>query len=69
MLALYKQYKEEGEGFIPRYFDILSAGGSASPEEILTKAGIDMHAEAFWQGGVDVVKQSLEQLEAIEIRK
>ena len=69
VLALYKQYKEEGEGFIPRYFDILSAGGSASPEEILTKAGIDMHAEAFWQGGFDVVKQSLEQLEAIEIRK
>ena len=69
VLALYKQYKEEGEGFIPRYFDILSAGGSASPEEILTNAGIDMRAEAFWQGGFDVVKQSLEQLEAIEIRK
>ncbi|MCK4741775.1 MAG: M3 family oligoendopeptidase [Anaerolineales bacterium] len=69
VLSLYKQYKEEGEGFIPRYLDILTAGGSASPEEILTKAGIDMRAEAFWQGGFDVVKQSLEQLEAIEIRK
>jgi oligoendopeptidase F len=69
VLSLYKQYKEEGESFIPRYFDILTAGGSASPEEILTTAGIDMRAEAFWQGGFDVVKQSLEQLEAIEIRK
>jgi len=69
VLSLYKQYKEEGEGFIPRYLDILTAGGSASPEEILTKAGIDMRAEAFWQGGFVVVKQSLEQLEAIEIRK
>ena len=69
VLSLYKQYKEEGEGFIPRYLDILTAGGSASPEEILTNAGIDMHAEAFWQGGFDMVKLSLEQLEAIEIRK
>ena len=69
VLSLYKQYKEEGESFIPRYIDILTAGGSASPEEILTRAGIDMRDEAFWQGGFDVVKQSLEQLEAIEIRK
>jgi len=69
VLSLYKQYKEEGVGFIPRYIDILSAGGSASPDEILTNAGIDMRAEAFWQGGFDVVKQSLEHLEAIEIRK
>ncbi|MCK5053677.1 MAG: M3 family oligoendopeptidase, partial [Anaerolineales bacterium] len=51
VLSLYKQYKEEGESFIPRYIDILTAGGSASPEEILTKAGIDMRKEAFWQGG------------------
>ena len=69
VLSLYKQYKEEGESFIPRYLDILAAGGSASPDEILTKAGIDMRAEAFWQGGFDVVKRSLEQLEAIEIRR
>jgi len=69
VLSLYKQYKEEGESFIPRYLDILTAGGSASPDEILTKAGIDMRKESFWQGGFDVVKRSLEQLEAIEIGK
>ncbi len=69
VLSLYKQYKEEGESFIPRYIEILSAGGSASPDEILTRAGIDMREGAFWQGGFDVVRKSLEQLEAIEIRK
>jgi oligoendopeptidase F len=69
VLSLYKQYKEEGESFIPRYIDILTAGGSASPDDILTNAGIDMRKAAFWQGGFDVVKQSLEQLEAIEIQK
>ncbi len=69
VLSLYKQYKEEGESFIPRYIDILTAGGSASPDDILTNAGIDMRKGAFWQGGFDVVKKSLEQLDAIEIRK
>ena len=69
VLSLYKQYKEEGASFIPRYIDILTAGGSASPDDILTNAGIDMRKAAFWQGGFDVVKKSLEQLEAIEIRK
>ena len=67
VLSLYKQYKEEGESFIPRYLDILTVGGSASPDDILTNAGIDMRKSAFWQGGFDVVKKSLEQLEAIEI--
>ena len=29
VLALYEQYKQEGESFIPRYLEILSAGGSS----------------------------------------
>ncbi len=56
VLSLYKQYKEEGESFIPNYLDILTAGWSASHEAILTNAGIDMRKEAFWLGGFDVVK-------------
>jgi oligoendopeptidase F len=56
VLSLYKQYKEEGESFIPNYLDILTAGWSASHEAILTNAGFDMRKGAFWQGGFDVVK-------------
>lgn len=67
VLALYQQYKEEGEAFIPRYIDVLEAGGSASPNVILTKAGIDMSAASFWQGGFDVIRAKLAELEAIEI--
>jgi oligoendopeptidase F len=67
VLSLYKQYLEEGEAFKPRYFEILEAGGSASPEAVLTKAGIDMHDPAFWQGGFDVLGEKLDQLEAMEV--
>jgi oligoendopeptidase F len=63
VLALYQQFKAEGETFKPRYLQILAAGGSESPESILTKAGIDMHSADFWQGGFDVISGLVEQLE------
>jgi oligoendopeptidase F len=67
VLSLYQQYQEEGEQFKPRYFEILSAGGSASPNEILTQAGIDMTSASFWQGGFDVINGKLEALEKVEV--
>jgi oligoendopeptidase F len=68
VLALYKQFKAEGEPFKERYLKILSAGGSAAPAQILTEAGIDIHSAAFWQGGFDVVAEMLEQLEALPVK-
>jgi len=67
VLALYQQYKEEGEAFKPRYLKILSAGGSDAPARILTDAGIDIHSADFWQGGYDVIADMVEQLEAIPV--
>jgi hypothetical protein len=29
--------------FVPRYFEVLSAGGSDAPENILAKAGVDLN--------------------------
>ena len=55
--------REEGKAFIPRYIELLSAGGSMSPEEILTKAGVDMRSADFWQGGFDVLEEMITELE------
>jgi oligoendopeptidase F len=65
VLSLYQQFREEGDSFKPRYLDILKAGGSASPETILARAGIDMHSRDFWQGGFDVLRKSVEELKSI----
>lgn len=65
VLSLYQQFRSEGESFKPRYIKLLSAGGSESPEQILKAAGIDMRSAAFWQGGFDVVRRQVEQLEAL----
>ena len=65
VLSLYKQFKAEGEAFKPRYLQLLAAGGSESPEAVLTRAGIDMHSAAFWQGGFDVIQGLVDQLETM----
>ena len=67
VLSLYQQYLEEGEAFKPRYLALLSAGGSVAPAHILEQTGINIHSAEFWQGGFDVLKALLRQLEEIEI--
>jgi oligoendopeptidase F len=65
VLSLYRQFRQEGESFKPRYIEILSAGGSDSPANILARAGIDIYEDAFWQGGFDVVSELIDQLEVL----
>jgi oligoendopeptidase F len=65
VLSLYKQYKLEGKSFVPKYFNILSAGGSRKPEELLMEAGIDISREEFWQQGFDYVQEMIQQLKAL----
>ena len=67
VLALYQQYKQEGESFIPRYLEILSAGGSMPPVEILDRAGVNVRKPEFWQGGFDVLSRMVDELEAIPV--
>lgn len=63
VLSLYKQYKAEGESFKPKYIKLLSAGGSEAPMQILAEAGVDITRASFWQGGFDVLKELVDQLE------
>ncbi|MBT3338589.1 MAG: M3 family oligoendopeptidase [Anaerolineae bacterium] len=67
VLSLYKQFKAEGDSFKPRYLKLLSAGGSEAPEKILKEAGINIRSAEFWQGGFDVIKELVEQLEELPI--
>ncbi|MBI3159541.1 MAG: M3 family oligoendopeptidase [Chloroflexi bacterium] len=67
VLALYQQFKREGEAFVPRYLEILSSGGSKPPVEILDAAGIDIRKAEFWQGGFDVMAGMVDELEALPV--
>jgi oligoendopeptidase F len=65
VLSLYKQFKAEGESFKPKYRKILATGGSEQPAKILAEAGIDIRSAAFWQGGFDVIKEQVDELEKL----
>jgi oligoendopeptidase F len=62
-LSVYGRYLEEGESFVPRYLELLSAGGSRSPEELAAIAGLDLADPGFWQHGLQLVRDQLEAAE------
>jgi oligoendopeptidase F len=68
VLSLYKQFQQEGESFKPRYRKILATGGSEAPVKVLSDAGINVHDPAFWQGGFDVIREMVDQLEKIPVK-
>ena len=65
VLALFRRYREEGAPFVPRYLDLLRAGGSAPPAELLRPFGIDLADPGFWQQGYDLVAELLAELKLL----
>ena len=64
-LSLFQRYMKEGRDFVPSYIEILAAGGSQKPEELLSKYGFDIHSSKFWQQGFDYVKTQVKTLESL----
>ena len=66
VVSLYQQFKSEGKNsFIPKYFNILSSGGSQKPEYLLKQSGIDISKDEFWQQGFDLVAAKIQELKAM----
>ena len=63
-LSVYERYLEQGEDFVPRYLELLAAGGSRSPEELGRIVGVDLADPGFWDAGLALVERQLEQAEA-----
>ena len=64
-LSVYSRYLDEGESFVPRYLDLLSAGGSRSPEQLAEIVGIDLTDPGFWDAGLALVEKQLTEAEAL----
>jgi oligoendopeptidase F len=65
VFALYRQYKLEGESFVPKYIKFLSSGESASPEELVAGMGVNLSDPNFWQNGFDYVAGLLEEFKQL----
>ncbi len=63
-LSVYQCYEQTGPELVPRYLELLAAGGSRSPEELGAIVGIDLADPGFWEAGLDLVERQLEEAEA-----
>jgi oligoendopeptidase F len=65
VLSLYSLYRQEGKRFVPKYLGMLSAGGSASPEELTRNMGLDITRPTFWNEGMAVIADMITQAETL----
>jgi oligoendopeptidase F len=63
-LSVYRAYEQQGRDFVPRYLELLSAGGSLAPEDLGRIVGLDLADPAFWDGGLEIVADQLAAAEA-----
>ncbi|MDR0477127.1 MAG: M3 family oligoendopeptidase [Desulfobulbaceae bacterium] len=62
-LSLYGRYQEEGEAFIGTYLNLLVAGGSRLPRDLLAPLGFNLGDPAFWRRGLAVIESYMAMLE------
>jgi oligoendopeptidase F len=62
--ALYARYQASSNGFAERYLDVLRAGGSDYPHQILAPLGVDLNDPQFWQEGLGLLDDFVAQTEA-----
>jgi oligoendopeptidase F len=62
-LSVYRRYQQRGAEFVPAYLDLLRAGGSRSPEELGRIVDVDLTDPGFWNAGLELIAEQLEQAE------
>ena len=65
VLALLRRYDTEGEAFVPRYLDLLRAGGSDTPPALLRRVGLDIGDPSFWDGGLALLEELVAEAERL----
>ncbi len=63
--SLYGVYEQAHEGFVERYFALLSAGGSKPYGELLAPFGLDARDPKFWSIGLSLIERMIGELEAL----
>src|SRR3954469_2459462 len=62
-LSIYRRWKDQGDAFVPRYLELLSAGGSKPPQELGEIVGVDLADPGFWDTGLDLIEDQLREAE------
>jgi oligoendopeptidase F len=62
--ALYARYQASSNGFASSYLDVLRAGGSDYPHQILAPLNVDLKDPQFWHEGLGLIDDFIAQTEA-----
>lgn len=63
--SLYAVYRENPTGFQEKYIALLSAGGTLSYKEILAPFGLDAEDPNFWNKGLKMISDLIDELETL----
>ncbi|MGH2865564.1 MAG: M3 family oligoendopeptidase [Solirubrobacteraceae bacterium] len=63
-LSVYERYEALGAELVPRYLELLAAGGSRDPQQLGEIVGVNLADPGFWSAGLDLVERQLQEAEA-----
>lgn len=64
-LGLYTWYRAHPRVFRRRYEDFLAATGVENCRDIARRFGIDLHAPGFWKSSLNIVREEIDEFEAL----
>ena len=64
--ALYAHYQKNERGFQDKYFNLLEAGGSKHHTELLKPFNLSAACPSFWDTGLNLISNMIDELERIE---
>lgn len=65
VLALWSQYRRQGPSFVPKYIELLKAGGSDTPARLVSKVGLDIKDPGFWDSGLSILEEILREAQRL----
>lgn len=63
-LALYARYRRDGDAFVGPYLDLLAAGGSGAPADLLAPLGLDLGDPSVWDDGFAELGRMIDEAQA-----
>ncbi len=62
-LCLYSRYRSDPTGFPAQYLELLAAGGSESPADLVARFGLDLADGSMWEEGFRELERFLDEAE------
>jgi oligoendopeptidase F len=64
-LSLYARYQTRGEAFVGDYINLLRAGGSDTPSNLLKTVGVTLDQPEFWRAGLTMIADLIAEAKAL----